>query len=190
MGINRDREMLRDATDTERRLSNVIFLAEIAKLDAKKSLMRIKAGSIYSDWIPYMTLRAGPDRTWHIFEPGEQVLVAAPGGDINQAVILGAVYQQDFPQPEDDEDISATHWKDETFLRYDRKKHQWHLKLPHDGDAHILLEIGRTTLLLKDSETVLTTPRFYVDVEQTTTLEMIPGHAVLRADRIDLNDDR
>ena len=165
MGINRDREMLRDATDTERRLSNVIFLAEIAKLDAKKSLMRIKAGSIYSDWIPYMTLRAGPDRTWHIFEPGEQVLVAAPGGDINQAVVIGAVYQDDFPPPADTEDVRRTVFKDGTIEEYDRKQHHWLLDLrANDGTLEILT--GTTQVLIG------------------------PHNVWLRADRIDLNDDR
>lgn len=165
MGINRDREILRDVTDTERRLSNTVFLAQVAKLDAKNARMRIQAGSIYSDWIPYMTLRAGPDRTWHIPEPGEQVLVAAPNGDINQAVVLGAVYQETFPPPADDENLSLTHYKDGTVLEYDREQHRWLLDMrANDGTMEIYT--GTTQVIIG------------------------PHNVWLRADRIDLNDDR
>lgn len=165
MSINSKRNVLQDLTDAERRLSNMIFMATIAKLDAKVARVRIKAGAIYSDWIPYMTLRAGPDRTWHAPEPGEQVLVAAPGGDINQAVVLGAVYQEAFPQPADDEDISRTIFKDKTVLEYDRKKHHWLLDM-RANNGKVEIRTGSTQVIIG------------------------PSNVWIRADRIDLNDDR
>jgi len=85
-----ERHLHQDMTEAERRLSNVVMLGQVAELDAKKARVRVQAGPILTAWLPFATVRAGPDRTWHAPEPGEQVVLIAPGGDLNQAVVVGS----------------------------------------------------------------------------------------------------
>lgn len=165
MGINRDRDLLQDMTDAERRLSNVVLFGQVEALDAKRARVRVRAGPILSGWIACGTSRAGPDRTWHVYEPGEQVILVAPGGDLNQAVILGAYYRDAHPAPADSPDIRRTVFKDGTIEEYDRQNHHWLLDLrANNGTVEILTG--------------------------TTQVCIGPGNLWLRADRIDLNDDR
>lgn len=50
-------------------------------------------------WIPQLTARAGRDQTYWSFEIGEQVLVAAIGGNSDQSYIIGAVFQNKYRPP-------------------------------------------------------------------------------------------
>ena len=76
-----ERHLHQDMTEAERRLSNLVMLGQVAELDAKKARVRVQAGPILTAWLPFATVRAGLDRTWHAPEPGEQVVLVAPGGD-------------------------------------------------------------------------------------------------------------
>ena len=160
-----DRNLPQDMTDAERRLANLVVLGQVAELDAERARVRVKAGPILTAWLPFTTGRAGPDVTWHAPEPGEQVVLVAPGGDLNQAVILGAYYRDAHPAPADSPDIRRTVFKDGTIEEYDRQNHHWLLDLrANNGTVEILTG--------------------------TTQVRIGPGNLWLRADRIDLNDDR
>ena len=152
-----ERHLHQDMTEAERRLSNLVMLGQVAELDAKKARVRVQAGPILTAWLPFATVRAGLDRTWHAPEPGEQVVLVAPGGDLNQAVVVGSLYRDAYPPPADSADISRTEWKDGASLAYDRQLHHWHLSVPAGGK--IVLEIGPTRLELSDQGARLTAPR-------------------------------
>lgn len=152
-----ERHLHQDMTDAERRLSNLVMLGQVAELDAKKARVRVQAGPILTAWLPFATVRAGPDRTWHAPEPGEQVVLVAPGGDLNQAVVVGSLYRQAHPPPADSADISRTLWKDDAVMEYDRAQHHWHLSVPSGGK--IVLEIGPSKIEMSDAGIKITGPR-------------------------------
>ena len=81
-----ERNLHYDATETERRASNTVLMARVEEIDAEKARIRVSAAEIESAWIPFSSSRAGPDRTWHAPEPGEQIVLVAPCGDLNNAV--------------------------------------------------------------------------------------------------------
>ena len=164
-GINRDREVLRDMGDAERRISNVIMAGQVVELDSSRARVRVQAGDTTTDWIPCITRRASNDRTWHVYEPGEQVMLAAPGGDLNHAVVLGAYYRDAFPAPADTEDVRRVIFKDGTIEEYDRKEHRWLLDM-RANDGTMVILTGSTQVIIG------------------------PHNVWIRADRIDLNDDR
>ena len=151
------RNLHQDMTEAERRISNVALMGQVVALDTARARVRVKAGPITTGWLPFATLRAGPDRTWHPPEPGEQVLLVAPGGDLNQGVVVGSVYRADHPAPADSEDISRTLFKDGAVIEYDRAQHHWRLAVPAGGK--IVLEIGPTKLELSNQGARLTGPR-------------------------------
>ena len=152
-----ERHLHQDMTDAERRLSNVVMLGQVAELDTERARVRVQAGPILTAWLPFATVRAGADRTWHAPEPGEQVVLVAPGGDLNQAVVVGSLYRQAYPPPADSADISRTEWQDGAALAYDRQLHHWHLSVPAGGK--IVLEVGPSKIEMSDSGIRLTAPR-------------------------------
>ena len=152
-----ERNLHHDMSEAERRISNVALMGQVVALDTACARVRVQAGPITTGWLPFATLRAGPDRTWHPPEPGEQVLLVAPGGDLNQGVVVGSIYRADHPAPADSADVSRTLFKDGAVMEYDRAQHHWRLAVPA-GDK-IVLEIGATTLELSDQGARLTSPR-------------------------------
>lgn len=152
-----ERNLHQNMTEAERRLSNVVLLGQVAELDAKRARVRVRAGPITTGWIPFATVRAGPDRTWHAPEPGEQVVLIAPGGDLAQAVVVGSIYRDAFPPPADSEDITRTLWQDGAVMEYERKAHRWHLSVPSGGS--IVIEIGPSKIEMTDEGIRLTGPR-------------------------------
>ena len=152
-----ERHLHQDMTEAERRLSNVVMLGQVAELDAERARVRVQAGPILTAWLPFATVRAGLDRTWHAPEAGEQVVLVAPGGDLNQAVVVGSLYRDAYPPPADSADISRTEWKDGAALAYDRQLHHWRLSVP--GGGKIVLEVGPSKIEMSDSGIRLTAPR-------------------------------
>lgn len=161
-----ERNLHQDMTEAERRLSNVALLGQVVALDAARARVKVRAGPITTGWLPFATVRAGHDRTWHPPEPGEQVLLVAPGGDLNQAVVVGSIYRADHPAPADSADISRTLFKDGAVSEYDRAQHHWRLSVPAGG--RIRFEIGGTALELTAEGTTLTTPKLTVDSPDST----------------------
>ena len=68
--------------ELERRLSNTIRPGKVLEADYAKARLRVTMGDNTSAWLPWLTSRAGEDRTWHAPEVGEQVIVIAPGGEL------------------------------------------------------------------------------------------------------------
>lgn len=85
--------------ETERILANLIRLGVIDSLDQANALVKVKVGGLTTDWLPWITSRAGATRTWSAPRAGEQVLVLAPHGDLAQAVVLPAIYSDTHAAP-------------------------------------------------------------------------------------------
>ena len=161
-----ERNLHQDMTEAERRISNLALMGQVVALDAARARVRVQAGPITTGWLPFATMRAGHDRSWHPPEPGEQVLLVAPGGDLNQGVVVGSIYRAVHPAPADSANISRTQWQDGAVMEYERAQHHWRLSVPASGK--IVLEIGATTFELRNDGTTLTTPNFLVDAAEST----------------------
>jgi phage baseplate assembly protein V len=123
--------------ELERRLSNTIRPGKVLEADYAKARLRVTMGDNTSAWIPWLTNRAGEDRTWHAPEVGEQVIVIAPGGELSAGYVMpGGVYKNDYPANGDKAEISRTTYKDGAILEYDRGNHTHLLQLP-EGSATV-----------------------------------------------------
>jgi len=152
-----ERNLPQDMTDAERRMSNVALKGRVVELDAVRARVRVQAGAITTGWLPFVTARAGHDRTWHAPEPGEQVLVLSPCGDLNQGVVVGSIYRAEHPAPAQSAEISRTRYKDGALLEYDRAQHHWRLAVPASGK--IVLEIGPSRIEMSAAGIRLSGPR-------------------------------
>jgi phage baseplate assembly protein V len=123
--------------ELERRLSNTIRPGTVLEADYAKARLRVTMGDNTSAWLPWLTSRAGEDRTWHAPEVGEQVIVMAPGGELSAGYVMpGGVYKNDYPANADKAEISRTTYKDGAILEYDRENHTHLLQLP-EGSATV-----------------------------------------------------
>lgn len=110
---------MHNLADVLRRLNNLIRVGTVTEVDGKRA--RVKTGDNLTPLRPWMTQRAGDDSTWWAPSVGEQVLLLSPGGDLAQAIILPALYQDDFPAPETDPDIRTTRYRDGTTVEHNMK---------------------------------------------------------------------
>lgn len=161
-----DRDLYRDISEAERRIENLVVYGQVVAIDVARARVRVKAGQITTGWLPFATARAGHDRTWHAPEPGEQVVLVAPGGDLEHATVIGSIYRAEHPAPADSVDVSRTLFSDGAVMEYDRAQHHWRLAVPAGGS--IVLEIGATVLELRDDGTTLSTPKLLVDAADST----------------------
>ena len=104
--------------ETERILANMIRVGTVAQLDEANARVKVNVGGLSTDWLPWITARAGATRTWSAPRPGEQVIILAPYGDPAQAVALPSIYQDSHPAPASSKDVEHVVFPDGTTVDY------------------------------------------------------------------------
>ena len=125
--------------EAARRVNNVLRLGTVAEVrHAAPARCRVQTGDNLTDWLPWLTLRAGGAQDGTAWWPpvvGEQVLLLAPGGDLAQAVVLPGVFSDERPQGSSTPGAFRLDFSDTAHLEY----------LPGE---HLHLRFGDTTLRL------------------------------------------
>ncbi|WP_334468119.1 phage baseplate assembly protein V [Arsenophonus sp. PmNCSU2021_1] len=80
------------------RLQNLIRVGVVVKVDSQKGC-RVKTGDLVTDWLKWITLRAGQTRTLSAPSKGEQVLIFALGGELTTAFVLTGIFSGAHPVP-------------------------------------------------------------------------------------------
>ncbi|WP_320169951.1 phage baseplate assembly protein V [Maridesulfovibrio sp.] len=119
-----------EAVDLSRRLANVIRIGTVAEADYQKARVRVAFGTAVSDWLPWITFRAGGDHTWWAPEVSEQVVVLSPSGETSGGVVLGSIFSTAHPAPADRPTIQRTVYEDGAVIEYDRENHILHAYIP------------------------------------------------------------
>ncbi len=140
--------------EMERRMSNIVRPGTVLEADYEKARIKVQCGGNQTAWIPWMTSRAGEDRSWHAPEVGEQVIVLSPSGDLAAGFVLpGGVYKNDYPANADSADVSRTTYKDGAVHEYDRENHAHLLQIPDGGKATVKVGDESSTEILSDKIT-------------------------------------
>ena len=135
-----------ESNELNRRLANIITLGVVAQADYLSARVRVTIGAILSDWLPWLTLRGGNDRTWWPPEIGEQVVVLSPSGDLGQGVVLSALFQDDYPNTDIVAGKNSVTYADGAVIEYDRESHHLSAKLPSGGTAQLIADGGITII--------------------------------------------
>ncbi|WP_070249283.1 phage baseplate assembly protein V [Duganella phyllosphaerae] len=118
-----------DLSDLLRLLQNLIRLGTIAQVNGAKA--RVQLGpQLTSEWLNWITPRAGSTCAWSAPTVGEQVIVISPGGDLTRGVILPALFSKAFDAPESSDTIHTTHYPDGAVVQYDHAVHILSASLP------------------------------------------------------------
>ncbi|BET37279.1 phage baseplate assembly protein V [Wolbachia pipientis] len=145
--------------ELQRKVANIIRIGVVKEVDYEKAKVRVKIGEILTDWVPWITSKAGKDRNWSSPGIDEQVVVFSPFGELSLGVVLGGIYQKKYPAPENKKEINSMKFQDGTRLLYDKGKH------------HLEIEVvDKITLKAGGS-----------------SIEMTKSGIKLKAERIDLN---
>ncbi len=77
---------LANIQELARALRNMIRTGIIVETDLNAGRCRVQTGGMCTDWLQWLTCRAGRSRTWWAPSVGEQVLILAVGGGTRHGV--------------------------------------------------------------------------------------------------------
>lgn len=141
--------------ELERLLANLVRVGVVAALDEAAARVTVDLGEVVTDWLPWVTHRAGATRTWSAPRPGEQVLVLAPYGDLAQAVALPAIYQEAHPAPASTKEVEHVVFPDGSAVDYDSAAHRLTVTA---GSGQVVVNCGAATVNATQAVT-LNTPQ-------------------------------
>lgn len=102
-----------------RALGNMIRTGVIVETDPDAGRCRVQTGGIYTDWLPWLSHRAGRSRTWWAPSTGEQVLILAAGGELDTAFVLAGIFSDDNPAPSSSADAWHVAFPDGAVIEYE-----------------------------------------------------------------------
>ncbi|MDO5643906.1 MAG: phage baseplate assembly protein V [Paracoccus sp. (in: a-proteobacteria)] len=130
-----------DNTELNRRAANVIQIGVIETADYARGTARVRIGPLLTGDLVMIAPRAGQDRAWWPYEPGEQVCVFAPSGNLSAGVIMGAVYSGSAPAPGNKAGLHRQVYADGTVIEFDRTSSHFRMHLGA-GSAEIVAPGG------------------------------------------------
>lgn len=137
-------------TEIMRLITNLIRTGIVSDVDREKWLCRVRVGDLETNWISWLTLRAGGARTWWCPSPGEQVVLLSMGGNLETAFALPAIYSNRFPPPSASVDGSVTDYPDGGRFEYEPASGRWYVK----GIKSMVIEAA-DNITLKTAELVV-----------------------------------
>lgn len=102
-----------------RLMRNVVRTGVVVKTDLSTGRCRVQTGGIITDWLQWLTLRAGRSRTWWAPSIGEQVLILAVGGELDTAFVLPGIFSDDHPAPSASADALHIAFPDGAVIEYE-----------------------------------------------------------------------
>ena len=97
---------------------------------------------VLTGWLPWLTTRAGDDKTWWAPSKKEQVLILSPSGELAAGIIWPALYQKAHPAPSSDAGKNLTVYRDGARIEYDAEAHKLKAELPAGGTAELVADGG------------------------------------------------
>ena len=133
-------------TEIMRLITNLIRTGVVTEVDRENWLCRVQTGELVTNWISWLTLRAGNARTWWSPSPGEQVVLLSMGGNLETAFALPAIYSNEFAPPSDSENASVTEHPDGGRFEYEPHSGRWFVSgiksMVIEADDNITLKTG------------------------------------------------
>jgi phage baseplate assembly protein V len=142
------------SAELERLIANLVRIGEIAELDEANARVKVSVCGLTTDWLPWLTARAGATRTWSAPRPGEQVIVLSPYGDPAQGVVLPSIYQDDHAAPATSKDKETTVFPDGTAFEYDSASNTYTQTVA--GSGNWVFNLKHATINAAEDATVST----------------------------------
>lgn len=102
-----------------RAIRNMVRTGVIVEIDLVAGRCRVQSGGMVTDWLQWLTQRAGRSRTWWAPSIGEQVLILAVGGELDTAFVLPGIFSDDNPAPSASADAWHVAFPDGAVIEYE-----------------------------------------------------------------------
>lgn len=166
-------------TEIMRLITNLIRTGTVTEVDRDKWLCRVKVGELETNWINWLTLRAGKSCTWWCPSPGEQVVLFSLGGNLETAFALPAVYSNQYPPPSDSEEGSVTEYPDGGWFEYEPATGRWHVR----GIKSMVIEAA-DSVIYKTSEFVVEADRTCINSDMVINGSVSQGGGAMSSNGI------
>lgn len=133
-----------DTAELNRRLENLFLHGSIMAVDTAAYRVRVKAGNLETEWLPWFVPAAGEDREWRAPSVGEQAIAICPSGEPTVGFVLCGIFSNTFPAPDNNADVQKKHYKDNTIIQYNRQTHELNAAfcdgtvIKYDASGHAL----------------------------------------------------
>lgn len=145
------------------RLNNLIRTGII--IEVKQGKVKVQSGSLVTRLVPYLTARAGDCTTWWQPSINEQVLLFCPSGEINNAIVLPAIYNSSNQPPEDFSNEHKIIYKDGTTVSYNYENKILNIetsgevkikasKLTIEAETNVIGKLNATDIIKSDIDVV------------------------------------
>jgi len=133
--------LLEELNETLRLVRNLIRIGTVTDVDLVAGKCRVLTGENTTDWLQWLSARAGATRTWFAPTVGEQVLIFSLGGELNAALVLPGIFSDNFPAPSASAEALHFAFSDGAVIEYE----------PATGE---LKAIGITSANIEASESI------------------------------------
>lgn len=104
--------------ELNRKLNNLIRLGTLAQLDHDTHQLRVQSGGLLTGWLPWPVEIGRNFKRWRPLRLGTQVVLACPGGDPAQALIIGMLYSDAIDAPSSDDAIDLIEFDDGAVIEH------------------------------------------------------------------------
>ncbi|MDE5063224.1 phage baseplate assembly protein V, partial [Wolbachia endosymbiont of Drosophila chauvacae] len=94
-------------SELQRKLANIVRIGLVKEVDYEKARVKVQIGEFLTDWLPWITSKAGKDRNWSPPDIDEQVIILSALGELSLGVVLAGIYQEKYPAPENKKEINS-----------------------------------------------------------------------------------
>ncbi|WP_210452069.1 phage baseplate assembly protein V [Pantoea ananatis] len=105
--------------EIKRLLRNMVRIGTVAAINLEAGTCRVKIGDNTTDWLHWLSARAGRTRSWNAPSPGEQVLIISLGGELNSGFVLPGVFSDASPAPSASADALHYSFPDGAVIEYE-----------------------------------------------------------------------
>lgn len=105
--------------ELKRLLANIVRIGTVSEVDTAKGLCRVKIGKNETDWLNWLTLRAGRVRFWSAPSVGEQGIVLSIFGDLTTGFVLPGVFSDQYPAASASPDAVRLDFPDGAVIEYE-----------------------------------------------------------------------
>jgi len=131
-----------DPADIQRLVGDIAREGTIASIDLVNGTCRVQiADELVTGDIPWSSARLGKTRIWSPPSVGEQVLVLAPEGDTERAIVIGSISSDAHPHPIND-GSTLIEFEDGASISYDPASHALMAYLPSNATVLIVARGG------------------------------------------------
>lgn len=137
-----------DANEFRRLIVNLVRKGSVLDVDLASNppTCRVSVGDpddahnpgLVTNWIPFLTLRAGTTREWSPLTKGEKVVLLCPMGDPAQGVALAGLNSEDAPPPSSSPDKHMRVYPDRATIEYDHAQHALTATLPEGATVRVI----------------------------------------------------